>query len=102
MHNATFHARDFKLLSLFKRHQVQCPCSSNSKLNSTSLICYSDIMLKEYVAAVLFIALISGVTGQTPITISAEDKDEIVEAHNFVRRGVMPPAANMEVMVSYH
>ena len=59
-------------------------------------------MLKESVAAVLFIALISGVAGQTPITISAADKNEIVEAHNFVRRGVMPPAANMEVMVSYH
>ena len=59
-------------------------------------------MLKESVAAVLFIALISGVAGQTPITISAADKDEIVQAHNFVRRGVMPPAANMEVMVSYH
>ena len=59
-------------------------------------------MLKESVAAVLFTVLISGVTAQTPITISAADKNEIVRAHNFVRRGVMPTAANMEVMVSYH
>ena len=57
-------------------------------------------MLKESVAAVLFTALISGVAAQTPITITAADKDEIVRAHNFVRRGVMPSATNMEVMVS--
>ena len=44
-------------------------------------------MLKESVAAVLFTALISGVAAQTPITITAADKDEIVRAHNFVRRG---------------
>ena len=55
-------------------------------------------MLKESVilVAVLFIF---GVAAQTPISI---DEDEIAQAHNFVRRGVMPPAANMEVMVSYH
>ena len=53
-------------------------------------------MLKESVVAVLFIF---GVAAQTPISI---DRDEIVRAHNFVRRGVSPPAANMEVMVSYH
>lgn len=59
-------------------------------------------MLEESVAAVLFTALICGVAAQTPITISAADKDEIVRAHNFVRRGVMPTATNMEVMVSCH
>ena len=64
--------------------------------------CYSNIMLKESVAAVLFTVFIFRVAAQTPITISTADKDEIVQAHNFVRRGVMPPAANMEVMVSYH
>ena len=53
-------------------------------------------MLKESVVAVLFIF---GVAAQTPISI---DRDEIVRAHNLVRRGVSPPAANMEVMVSYH
>ena len=54
-------------------------------------------MLKESVlVAVLFIF---GVAAQTPISI---DEDEIAQAHNFVRRGVMPPATNMEVMVSYH
>ena len=54
-------------------------------------------MLKESVlVAVLFIF---GVAAQSPISI---DRDEIVQAHNFVRKGVSPPAANMEVMVSYH
>jgi len=53
-------------------------------------------MLKESVAAVLFIF---GVAAPTPIHI---DKDEIVQAHNFVRRRVSPSAANMQVMVSYH
>ena len=76
--------------------QVECV------LKSTVLTCYSNIMLKELVAAVLFTAVISGVAAQTQITISAADKDEIVRAHNFVRRGVTPTATNMEVMVSHH
>ena len=75
-------------------NQFQCHCSSNRKLyfkkHST------HIMLKESVAAVLFIF---GVAAPTPIPI---DKDEIVQAHNFVRRRVSPSAANMQVMVSYH
>ena len=53
-------------------------------------------MLKESVVAVLFIF---GVAAQTPISI---DRDEIAQAHNFVRRGVSPSGANMEVMVGYH
>ena len=68
-----------------------------SILKSTALFTLLNIMLKESVlVAVLFIF---GVAAQTPISI---DEDEIAQAHNFVRRGVMPPAANMEVMVSYH
>ena len=66
-------------------------------LKSTALFTLLNIMLKESVlVAVLFIF---GVAAQTPISI---DEDEIAQAHNFVRRGVMPPATNMEVMVSYH
>ena len=68
-----------------------------SILKSTALFTLLSIMLKESVlVAVLFIF---GVAAQSPISI---DRDEIVQAHNFVRKGVSPPAANMEVMVSYH
>ena len=75
-------------------------CSSIRKLNASILkstpLFTLNIMLKESVVAVLFIFQVAA---QTPISI---DEDEIAQAHNFVRRGVSPSAANMEVMVSYH
>ena len=56
----------------------------------------SDIMLKQPLVAILFAALTAGVKAQTTIPISAADKDEIVQAHNYVCRRVVPTAANME------
>ena len=81
-------------MSLQFKPQVECQYFE--KHSTHFLLSVLNIMLKESVlVAVLFI----GVAAQTPISI---DRDEIAQAHNFVRRGVSPSAANMEVMVSYH
>ena len=56
-------------------------------------------MLKHVASAVLLAVIISGVASQTPIPLSAADQNEIAQAHNYVRRRVVPTAANMEEMV---
>lgn len=56
-------------------------------------------MLKHFASAVLLSVIISGVASQTPIPLSAADQNEIAQAHNYVRRRVVPTAANMEEMV---
>ena len=60
---------------------------------------YTDCVRPSFQWTSAFTSVGKGKTVGRPITLSLQDKSNILSAHNFLREQVIPKAANMKIMV---